>query len=627
MESGHKRRRFFASIHFKIALVFTLTLIVTLELVGAFFVRQLEQQSLSTFRNQITLPAYVDDSLTQQLASSNQSNVNQNIHTILNSTNNAAISEIQIFDTVGILRGTSDVNNQDEIGKKTTATNVKAAITGGKYKKNVIVTQNGLRYQLVIKTLTNTVDGESNVIGVVVVRASVEAVYDNLSKISFIYFASMVFAIVLGIIMAIFISRSITRPIAQISARTNKIAQGDYSGGINVHTDDEIGQLAQNVNMLAERIEETTNSMDFERRRLDSVLEYMTDGVIATDRRGNINIINIAALRMTGLTDNQDATGRSILDILRIADQYSLRDLLDNRHELLLDFSTNEHQLMIRAYFSLIERSSGFISGLVIVLHDVTEQQRTERERRQFVSNVSHELRTPLTSVKSYVDALQDGALEDPEVAHSFLSVAQDETTRMIHMINDLLELSRMDSGTMKIDNEFINIAGLFNYILDRFDMIIANDDKPEKYYTVKRVIPDSQIWVDVDTSKLTQVLDNIMNNAIKYSPDGGVITARLEDHQTEVVLSIADQGLGIPNKDVTQIFDRFFRVDKARSRAQGGTGLGLAISKEIIERFGGRVWAESTEGSGSTFFVALPYEAYNEIDDDWDDGDWDEER
>lgn len=626
MQSVHKWRRFFASIHFKIALVFTLTLIVTLELVGAFFVRQLEQQSLSTFRNQISLPAYVDDSLTQQLSSNNQNNVNQNIHTILNSTNNASISEIQVYDTVGILRGTSDVNNQDKVGQKTTDANVKAAIAGGKYKKNVIVTQDNSRYQLVVKSLTNTVNGESNIVGVVVVRASVEAVYDNLAKISFIYFASMVFAIILGIVMAIFISRSITRPIAEISARTNKIAQGDYSGGINVHTNDEIGELAQNVNMLAERIEETTNSMDFERRRLDSVLEYMTDGVIATDRRGNINIINIAALKMTGLTDNHDAAGRSILDVLRIADQYSLRDLLDNRHELLLDFSTNEHQLMIRAYFSLIERSSGFISGLVIVLHDVTEQQRTERERRQFVSNVSHELRTPLTSVKSYVDALQDGALDDPEVAHSFLGVAQDETTRMIHMINDLLELSRMDSGTMKIDNEFINIASLFNYILDRFDMIIANDDKPEKYYTIKRIIPNLQIWVDVDTSKLTQVLDNIMNNAIKYSPDGGVITARLEDHQTEVVLSITDQGLGIPQKDVVQIFDRFFRVDKARSRAQGGTGLGLAISKEIIERFGGRVWAESTEGRGSTFFVALPYEPYNELDDEWDDGEWDEE-
>ena len=627
MQSSRKWRRFFSSIHFKIALVFTLTLIVTLELVGAFFVRQLEQQSLASFRDQIALPAYVDDSLTQQLASNSQSKVNQNVHTILNSTNNAAISEVQVFDTAGVLRGTDDVNNQDKIGQKTTDKNIKAAINGNKYRKNPIVTNNGTRYQLVVKPLVSTVNGESNVVGVVIVRASLESVYDNLTKISYIYFASLVFAVVLGIIMAIFISRSITRPIAEISARTAKIAQGDYSGGIVVRTNDEVGKLAQDVNVLAERIEETTNSMDFERRRLDSVLEHMTDGVIATDRRGNINIINIAALRMTGIPENKGANGCSILDVLRIADKYSLRDLLDNRHELLLDFSTDEHPLMIRAYFSLIERSSGFISGLVIVLHDVTEQQRTERERRQFVSNVSHELRTPLTSVKSYVDALQDGAVDDPEVAHSFLHVAQDETTRMIHMINDLLELSRMDSGTMKIEEEYINIAELFNYILDRFDMIIANDDNPEKYYTIKRMIPQLQIWVEIDTSKFTQVIDNIMNNAIKYSPDGGVITARLEDRDSEVILSITDQGLGIPKSNMKQIFDRFFRVDKARSRAQGGTGLGLAISKEIIERFGGRVWVESTEGEGSTFSIALPYEPYGELDDEWDDGAWDEEE
>src|SRR5699024_1270046 len=262
MQSSRKWRRFFSSIHFKIALVFTLTLIVTLELVGAFFVRQLEQQSLASFREQIALPAYVDDSLTQQLASNSQSKVNQNVHTILNSTNNAAISEVQVFDTAGVLRGTDDVNNQDKIGQKTTDKNIKAAINGNKYRKNPIVTNNGTRYQLVVKPLVSTVNGESNVIGVVIVRASLESVYDNLTKISYIYFASLVFAVVLGIIMAIFISRSITRPIAEISARTAKIAQGDYSGGIVVRTNDEVGKLAQDVNVLAERIEETTNSMD-----------------------------------------------------------------------------------------------------------------------------------------------------------------------------------------------------------------------------------------------------------------------------------------------------------------------------------------------------------------------------
>lgn len=614
-------RKFFSSIHFKIALVFTLTLLVTLELVGAFFVKRLEQQNLATFRTQIALPAYVNDSLTQQLISTDQTKANSDIHTILTSINNASISEIEVIDSSGIIRGTSDINSQDEVGQKTTDANVKAALAGGKYTKNPIEERSGVRYQVVVKPLVSSSGGESNIIGVVEVRASLETTYDNLNHISLIYFSASLLAVVLGVVMAVIISRSLTKPIAEINDRTTRIAQGDYSGGILVRSNDEIGQLAENVNALAVRIEETTNSTEFERRRLDSVLEHMTDGVIATDRRGSINIINTAALQMTGMEDSNVALGQSILEVLQIADRYNLRELLDNQDELLLDFSNEERQLIIRAYFSLIQRASGFISGLVIVLHDVTEQQRIEEERRQFVSNVSHELRTPLTSVKSYVDALQEGAIEDPEVAKSFLAVAQDETTRMIHMINDLLELSRMDSGTMKLETEYVNVGELFNYILNRFDMIIANDDKPEKYYTIKREITNSQIWVELDTSKFTQVVDNIMNNAIKYSPDGGVITARMIDRKTEVVLSITDQGLGIPKKDLGHIFDRFFRVDKARSRAQGGTGLGLAISKEIIERFGGKIWVDSSEGKGSTFSISLPYEAYDPAEDEWDDG------
>lgn len=625
MQEPKKWRRFFSSIHFKIALVFTLTLLVTLELVGAFFVKRLEQQNLASFRTQIALPAYVNDSLTQQLTSSDQTKVNADIHTILTSVNNASISEITVVDSSGIVRGTSDINNQDEVGQKTTDANVKAALAGGKYTKNPVEQRSGTRYQVMVKPLVSSSAGESNIVGVVEVRASLETVYDNLNHISLIYFSASLLAVMLGVVMAVIISRSLTKPIAEINDRTTRIAQGDYSGGILVRSNDEIGQLAENVNALAVRIEETTNSTEFERRRLDSVLEHMTDGVIATDRRGSINIINTAALQMTGIDDSTVAMGQSILEVLQISDRYNLRELLDNQEELLLDFSTDERQLIIRAYFSLIQRASGFISGLVIVLHDVTEQQRIELERRQFVSNVSHELRTPLTSVKSYVDALQEGAIDDPEVARNFLAVAQDETTRMIHMINDLLELSRMDSGTMKLETEYVNVGELFNYILNRFDMIIANDDKPEKYYTIKREIPKVQIWVELDTSKFTQVIDNIMNNAIKYSPDGGVVTARMIDNQKEVVLSITDQGLGIPKKDLGHIFDRFFRVDKARSRAQGGTGLGLAISKEIIERFGGRIWVESAEGQGSTFSISLPYEAYDPTDDEWDDGEWDD--
>ncbi|WP_057786895.1 cell wall metabolism sensor histidine kinase WalK [Weissella minor] len=622
----HKRkynwRSFFSSIHFKVALVFTLTLLVTLEVVGAFFVKQLERQSLDTVKSQIALKPYATDTLTAELVKSDDyDKINEEIYKTLNSINNPTISEISVVDANGVIRGTSDVNAQETINRKTTDSNIKAALSGNKYNKSPIEESNDKRYQVVVKPLVNAQSTDNRIVGVVVVRANLEPTYKSLNNIALIFFSAAFLAVLLGVIMSIIISQSLAQPITEINDRTLRIAQGDYTGEIQVRSNDEIGQLAENVNILALRIEETTNSIDFERRRLDSVLEYMTDGVIATDRRGNINMINTTAVHDLNLKDGNSAIGESILDVLHIEENQTLRDLLEGSQELFLDFSTNGRDMYLQAYFSLIQRSSGFVSGIVIVLHDVTEQYRVDEERRQFVSNVSHELRTPLTSVNSYVDALQDGAIDDPELARNFLGVLQDETSRMIRMINDLLELSRMDSGTMAVDNEFVNISELFNYILNRFDMIIANDDAPEKTYSIHREIPKSGIWVELDPSKFTQVIDNLMNNAIKYSPDGGVITTRLVDKQKEVILSITDQGLGIPAKDVDHVFDRFFRVDKARSRAQGGTGLGLAISKEIVERFGGRIWVESIEGKGSTFYIALPYEPYElEDEDDWND-------
>jgi two-component system sensor histidine kinase VicK len=345
----------------------------------------------------------------------------------------------------------------------------------------------------------------------------------------------------------------------------------------------------------------------------------MSDGVIATDRRGNVIIMNETASADLDIAANI-AEGQSILDILNIRGHYTLRDLLENQDQIIIDLSDENHDQILNAYFSLIQRESGFISGLVCVLHDVTEQQRIDRERREFVSNVSHELRTPLTSMRSYIEALNDGAWRDEKVAPGFLKVTQDETDRMIRMVNDLLSLSRMDSGTAKLELELVNLNELYNYILDRFDMMLKNepeDSKKNKHYSIKRDFTRRELWVEIDTDKFIQVIDNIMNNAIKYSPDGGVITCRLLETHSHVILSISDQGLGIPKKDIGHIFDRFFRVDKARSRAQGGTGLGLAISKEVIEMHGGRIWVDSIENKGSTFYISLPYQEYEE--DLWD--------
>lgn len=447
------------------------------------------------------------------------------------------------------------------------------------------------------------------------------SVYDSVNNVVVIFASASLIAIVIGMVLAIIVSSSITKPIEEMKRQTARIARGDYSGHVHQYGNDELGQLAQAVNNLSIRVEETQELSESERRRLDSVLSHMSDGVIATDRRGGITIVNDMAMNYLDISEGE-VLGKSILDILDIRNQYTLRDLLEKQDEVVLDMS-GEKDLILNAYFSVIQRESGFVSGIVCVLHDVTEQQKIDRERKQFVSNVSHELRTPLTSMRSYIEALNDGAWRDEKVAPEFLKVTQDETDRMIRMINDLLSLSRMDSGTVKLDLELVNINGLVNYILDRFDMMLKKDkidtrDIKTKNYTIKRDFTKRDLWVELDTDKFIQVVDNIMNNAIKYSPDGGVITCRLLETHNNVILSISDQGLGIPKKDLGHVFDRFFRVDKARSRAQGGTGLGLAISKEVIELHHGRIWVDSVEGKGSTFYISLPYEEYSE-EDLWD--------
>ena len=611
--------KFYQSIHFKIALVFALMLMLTLEVVGAVFVRQLEHQELANFKQQIELPSYIDNSLATQLTSTDTKTANKEIKTILARVNNTSITEIRVVDAKGIIRGTSSSGNQGIVGQKTTDTVIKKTLVNNRsHTENLYDSANHNRYYVSVVPLLAS-GNANNVVGVVYMRANLEGVYSTINSISLIYLSAALITIVLGLGLAVLISREITRPIEEMRKQTLRIARGDFSGQVKVMGNDELGQLAGAVNNLSVRVEESQESSDAERRRLDSVLSHMSDGVLATDRRGNLTIVNNTALQFLNIADEEQVLGKSILDVLKIRRQFSIRHLVDEDQDQVILDDLNE-DLILSAYFSPIKRESGFVSGLVCVLHDVTSQQKEERERKEFVSNVSHELRTPLTSVKSYVEALSDGAINDPELAPRFLGVVSDETERMIRMINDLLSLSRMDSGTAKLNLEYVNINELFNYILNRFDMIIKNEaaDPSQKKYTIVRYFTKKDLWVEIDTDKFTQVVDNIMNNAVKYSPDGGVITARLLETHNHVILSISDQGLGIPRKDLGHIFDRFFRVDKARSRKQGGTGLGLAISKEVVNLLGGQIWVDSVEGKGSTFYISLPYVPYEE--EEWDD-------
>ena len=403
----------------------------------------------------------------------------------------------------------------------------------------------------------------------------------------------------------------------QINQKVKDLIAGDYSQVLDMQGSSEITNITNNLNDLSEVIRLTQENLEQESKRLNSILSYMTDGVLATNRRGKITMINDMAKKQLGV-QKEEVLNKSILELLKIEDEYELRDLITQVPELMIDSQDdNGEYLSLRVRFALVRRESGFISGLVAVLHDTTEQEKEERERRLFVSNVSHELRTPLTSVKSYLEALDEGALSEP-VAPDFIKVSLDETNRMMRMVTDLLHLSRIDNATSNLDMELINFTAFITFILNRFDQIRGQDE--EKKYELVRDYPITSVWIEIDTDKMTQVIDNILNNAIKYSPDGGKITVTMKTTDDQMILSISDQGLGIPKQDLPRIFDRFYRVDRARSRAQGGTGLGLAIAKEIIKQHKGFIWAKSEYGKGSTFTIVLPYDKDAVKEEVWED-------
>jgi len=377
------------------------------------------------------------------------------------------------------------------------------------------------------------------------------------------------------------------------------MAKGNFSRKVRVYGSDEIGQLAIAFNHLTNRLQESQSTTEAERRKLASVLTNMTDGVLATDRKGRVILINDPALRLLRIP-REMVLNRPIISVLGIDSEHSFEDLIHLKEALNLDLSSNERPFILRANFSVIQKETGFVNGLIAVLHDNTEQEKVDIERREFVANVSHELRTPLTTMSSYLEALADGAWKDEEIAPSFLQVTQTETHRMIRLVNDLLQLSKMDSRDYDLNREIVNFNQFFNRIIDRFELSKSD------HVTFVRMLSNKAYYVDIDTDKLTQVIDNIISNAIKYSPDGGNIRFGVVVTDSILKVMISDDGMGIPSENVDRVFDRFYRVDRARARSMGGTGLGLAIAREMIEAHGGRIWAESEEGQGTTIFFTL---------------------
>lgn len=616
---------FISSVSTKIIFVIVMILIFALQFIGANFITQIEQQLVTNFhqerQNQVN---YIKTMVRPYLESlhdpdsSEEVDPQTEINNLINDYSGSLVTKLSIIDTDSTTLALSDNTSQGLVGQLTDDDSARNAVIQGQSTSQQIIdpATNERRYKVTEPVYSS--EDNSTIIGAVNLESNIETVYSEVDEITIVFIQASLLAIVISLILANIVSRAFTKPIIEMQEQTKKIADGDYSGALTVYGSDELGKLSALINDLSDDVSSAQESIESERRRLDSVLTNMTDGVLATDRRGKVTIVNPMGERLLNVT-KEEIKNKDIRDVLKIDNKVKLRSLVTTDNERLIETGEMFEGLLLRATFSVIQRDSGFISGYVCVLHDVTEQQRINDERKQFVSNVSHELRTPLTSMRSYIEALADGAWENPELAPRFLKVTQDETDRMIRMVQDLLHLSRIDTGKSQLNLEIIDIKELFDRVLSRFDMLINSNEYSDKTYSIDRQIMDETVFVEIDTDRFIQVLDNIMNNAIKYSPDGSKITGRIKHNKytNRVEISITDQGIGIPKSDLNKVFSRFYRVDKARSRAMGGSGLGLAISKEVVEQHGGNIWVRSEENVGTTVYISLPIVPYD------NEGDW----
>ncbi|WP_307290706.1 cell wall metabolism sensor histidine kinase WalK [Bacillus sp. SORGH_AS_0510] len=606
-----KKVGFFRSIHVKFVIIYVLLILVAMQIIGVYFVKQLEETLRTNFqtslKERVNLLAYNIVEEMKKERTPEDPTVEEDIKKILRDFDAGDISEVRVIENRSLkILGTSNTNNQGLVGQRTTELRIKQSMVMEEDQSVIqIDPHTGDR----IWVLATPIKSGKKVIGAIYLVAKIENVFEQMKTINGIFATGTAIALSITAVLGILLAQTITRPIADMKKQALAMAKGNFSRKVKVYGYDEIGTLAITFNNLTKKLQEAQAMTEGERRKLSSVLSYMTDGVIATDRKGRVILINEPAAKLLNVS-RETVLSQPIVSLLKLDDTNTFEDLLEEKESLILDYSTKKERYFLRANFSVIQKETGFVNGLIAVLHDITDQEKIDAERREFVANVSHELRTPLTTMRSYLEALADGAWQDEEIAPNFLEVTRTETERMIRLVNDLLQLSKMDSTDYRLTIEWVNFVDFYHRIIDRFEM------SKEQKITFKRKLPNHAIFIEVDEDKMTQVLYNIISNALKYSPEGGQVTFSIKEEESRIIVSVKDQGVGIPKENIEKIFDRFYRVDKARTRKLGGTGLGLAIAKEMVNAHGGSIWATSEEGKGTTISFSLPYERSEE--DEW---------
>ncbi len=447
------------------------------------------------------------------------------------------------------------------------------------------------------------VSGRSAYTGAVYVRADLSSINAFLSQSRMIFLQAMALALVITVVLGFMVARSITEPINDVTKTVEKMSQGDFSASIAVKSDDEIGQLAEMFNLMQQKLDQTIAEINNEKNKLGTILEYMADGLIAIDLDGNVLQVNPTARHILGIPSDIPSESLKYSEMLGhfSADMElnALKDACrDGSGESLL--RGDEYTYAVR--FDRFKDENGEDVGIIIIMQDMTERQRLEDMQTDFVANVSHELKTPLTNIKSYTETLLDGALDDPDTARNFLQIVDSEADRMNRLVKDLLQLSRMDHGQDPLFLKESNVISLVNMAIMKMELSARHKGlEIRSLYDI-----EGDIRAMMDRDRMEQVLLNVLSNAIKYTNEG-YVSIDVKEQSGQIKIIVSDTGIGIPEASLSRIFERFYRVDKARSRSMGGTGLGLAITKQIVEEHKGSIEAESSEGKGTTVVISLP--------------------
>ena len=399
-----------------------------------------------------------------------------------------------------------------------------------------------------------------------------------------------------------YLSQRLTTPINQMSEMARKIGEGDFDHRVIITGGDELQDLAENLNSTAFQLKMRVQEAQEEKTKIGSMLANIADGVIVTNAEGRIELFNPKAERIFG-TEVENALGRSIIEITQ---SYQLQDLIENalagkkgHTELKLTFPRRK---ILEVKTSFLREPNGTIFGTITTFDDITKVRSLKKARRDFTANVSHELRTPVSSIKALTESLIAGAKDEPDKATQFLENIHKETERLTCLINDILDLSRLESSETPIEQEEVNLGDLALRLVERFQPAASR-----KSVQLKTEDSSENIKILGDYDQVMLALSNLLDNAVKYTPEGGEVTIKLSGDEKKAQLSVSDTGIGIPTKDIHRIFERFYVVDRARSREFGGTGLGLSIVKHVVENHCGKVKVKSVLGKGSTFTISFP--------------------